>query len=423
MDLKRTTKQIDLTGSTIEDWDFADADTTQFTHGIHQYPARMVPQLAERLIRRYTSKGQVVFDPFCGSGTVLLEAYRNGRKSCGSDINPLAALITRVKCSPLDDKTVEQLSTKILEDAEKERMFPLKYDLPEAPNLKYWFRQSVIQDLACIRASISRLDMDEDYRDFFRVCFSSTIYDVANLDKGDNPYFLRTLKGEKLEAFKPNALRTFRVKIDETRSRIRDLARLLGETKGELFKPKIVLGDSRELVKDIPRFDLMLTSPPYGEEKNTMSYMRFAKLACYWLGYTSKELKSLEATSLGARPNDAADWQPWSKELRRLLEELRGHGNEARSIEVRAFFADYCQLLEKANLRLKNNGYFCIVIGNRTAKGIPVRNDLITQELCEHIGMLHVATHYRNIPKKVLPRSDGKVNLINAESIVIMKKT
>lgn len=58
----------------IEDWTFADADTQYMTHGLHPYPAGMIPQIANRLIERYSKPRLTVLDPFCGSGSVLVES-------------------------------------------------------------------------------------------------------------------------------------------------------------------------------------------------------------------------------------------------------------------------------------------------------------------------------------------------------------
>jgi DNA modification methylase len=49
-----------------EDWDYASADTKTETHGIHPYPAMMIPQVTRRLIRMYGTEGQTLLDPFCG---------------------------------------------------------------------------------------------------------------------------------------------------------------------------------------------------------------------------------------------------------------------------------------------------------------------------------------------------------------------
>ncbi|MFN3655532.1 MAG: DNA methyltransferase [Candidatus Nitrosotenuis sp.] len=67
-----------------EDWTFLDISTHDYTHGFHLYPARMHPEIAKRLIAKYASdRKKVVFDPFMGSGGVLVEALLHGNNSVG----------------------------------------------------------------------------------------------------------------------------------------------------------------------------------------------------------------------------------------------------------------------------------------------------------------------------------------------------
>ena len=84
-----------------ESWDFRKADTKRLTHGIHPYPAMMIPQVAARLISRYGAAGDVLFDPYCGTGTSLLEAKLAGMDAVGTDLNPLARLIASVKTTAI----------------------------------------------------------------------------------------------------------------------------------------------------------------------------------------------------------------------------------------------------------------------------------------------------------------------------------
>ena len=72
------------------------------THGIHPYPAKFIPQIPGSLLD-YPSPppGSTVTDPFCGSGTALLEAAVRGYDAVGTDSNPIAALVSRTKCTPL----------------------------------------------------------------------------------------------------------------------------------------------------------------------------------------------------------------------------------------------------------------------------------------------------------------------------------
>ena len=70
------------------DWDFRGYKTQYGTHGVHTYVAAMIPQLARRLIDRYIPEGAIVFDPFCGGGSVLVETIASGRSAIGRDVNP-----------------------------------------------------------------------------------------------------------------------------------------------------------------------------------------------------------------------------------------------------------------------------------------------------------------------------------------------
>ena len=88
-----------------EDWTFRDISTRKYTHGFHQYPARMHPEIAKRLIEKYTKKSSdIIFDPFMGSGGVLVEAMLHGNNSIGIDLNPFAVLLSEVKTTPINSK-------------------------------------------------------------------------------------------------------------------------------------------------------------------------------------------------------------------------------------------------------------------------------------------------------------------------------
>lgn len=105
--------------SVEEDWDYATADTKTHTHGFHTYPAMMIPQVARRLIRMYGQPGQTLLDPFCGSGTSLVEARLAGLNSYGIDLNPLAVLIARVKTTDLPESAAEGFGWRFVEQFER----------------------------------------------------------------------------------------------------------------------------------------------------------------------------------------------------------------------------------------------------------------------------------------------------------------
>jgi len=80
-----------------QDWSFTGDDTRHFTHDVHPYPAKFIPQIPANLIPRLSREGDVVLDPFGGSGTTAVEAVRLRRRAISLDANPLSSLIGRVK--------------------------------------------------------------------------------------------------------------------------------------------------------------------------------------------------------------------------------------------------------------------------------------------------------------------------------------
>jgi hypothetical protein len=78
------------------------AETHSREYLIHKYWSRKPANVVRALIERYTRPGDVVVDPFCGSGVTLIEADKLGRRAVGIDVNPIAALLTRVSITPID---------------------------------------------------------------------------------------------------------------------------------------------------------------------------------------------------------------------------------------------------------------------------------------------------------------------------------
>ena len=95
--------------SSLEDWentwDFRNFNANIYNHGLHQYPARFIPQLVRKIIKTFTNKDSSVLDIFSGSGTTLLECkYLGISKSYGIELNPFAVFMTKAKLQDLDDK-------------------------------------------------------------------------------------------------------------------------------------------------------------------------------------------------------------------------------------------------------------------------------------------------------------------------------
>ena len=93
------------------DWEFVDDNTTYLSHGIHPYSAKFIPQLPSKLISYLSITGDLVWDPFGGSGTTALEAILLDRRCISSDANPLSEIIGKAKSTALTDEHVHELKS------------------------------------------------------------------------------------------------------------------------------------------------------------------------------------------------------------------------------------------------------------------------------------------------------------------------
>jgi len=71
--------------------------STYFTHGFHPYPAKYTPQLVNKYLSNFCKQGFTLLDPFCGSGTTVVEGAINGINSVGIDLNPIAYIVSKAK--------------------------------------------------------------------------------------------------------------------------------------------------------------------------------------------------------------------------------------------------------------------------------------------------------------------------------------
>lgn len=419
-----------------DNWDFVGADTQYMTHGLHPYPARMIPQIARRLIERYSKSGDIVLDPFCGSGGVLVEATLLNRNSFGIDINPLACLLARVKTYPINPNLLIE-EWRLLREDFREKLLAVRFqgvemEVPDFSdvNISYWFKPYVIAELALIKKRLDRIK-DERIREFFYVCFSNTVRLVSGTRKGEFKLF--RMPEQEWKKFRPNVFATFEKKVNDSISKMGELFEYLSKNKikanAEVFE-----ADTRKLfTEDFPAegrdkliegsVDLIVTSPPYGDSHTTVAYGQFSRYSLIWLGYDREGTMDIDKNSLGGRVNDC-DLN--SKILDRTLKAIQ---NKNRALEVKSFFVDLNECLEKLYHALSERGYACFVLGNRTVNGIKIPADEIIVELAKNIGLQHMITIHRRIPTKRIPWkssptniSGQKVETISRENIIILRK-
>lgn len=273
-------------------WAFVNDDTGFLTHDIHPYPAKYIPQIPSNLIRRLSLPGELILDPFGGSGTTATEAVRLGRRSVSVDANPLATLIGRVKTSGIgdEDKTrLERLASAIqtyaLDTAPAISMSAVRDWVPNIPNIEKWFSPAVTTELACIRQLIEKLTEGRS-KDIASLALSRIIVRVSNQDS-------ETRYVAKEKNLAPQfAIRAFLDSLQAIYRRVEQFSKL-----GTLGEVSFFTGDSRHVMADeiAPEsVGLIVTSPPY---PNATDYHLYHRFRIFWLGYDPRLLGDVEIGS------------------------------------------------------------------------------------------------------------------------------
>lgn len=411
-------------------WDFKGADTKYNNHGIHNYPAMMIPQIARRLIEEYGKNASVLLDPFMGSGTALLEAklHENFKEAYGIDINPLALLVAKVKTTPLDDKILQQEYSKLINQSINDKKNPKsEIKVPEFFNIDYWFKPEVKNDLSIIKYNIENINLndkklEQDIKDFFNIIFSNVARTVSNTRNGE--YKLYRIADKALERYNPDTFLEFEKQAENN---IEKMKKFNQESKSCNIN---ILAEDTRCKTSIPNnhVDIVVTSPPYGDSRTTVAYGQFSRLSLQWLGFEKKKVSSIDKTCLGGVPTKDLEHNLSSPSLKRIMEEI-ANIDEKRAKDVLSFYDDFYKCIIEIDRVMKNGGFLCFVVGNRTVKGIQIPTDDIIAELFENKGYKHHRTIIRNIPSKRLPKKNSPTNIkgklgstMNHEYIIILEK-
>lgn len=405
-------------------WDFRTADTKVFTHCFHNYPAMMIPQIAGRLIDNYGKKNDVLFDPYCGTGTSVVEANLRDINTISTDINPLARLITNAKSTVIPLQVLD-FYLKDFNGYIFQYKFGIKNGIvpvPDFPNIDFWFSEQVKKDLARIKHYIEKIE-DEKVTNFFKVAFSETIRE-ASLTK-NSEFKLVRMKGSQLEKFSPDVFAIFERKILRNRSGLKDfIEQVKTQKKNQVCNFDTINDIPKKIIKD-ESIDLIVTSPPYGDSRTTVAYGQFSRLSNQWLEL--EDASQVDNNLMGGRR--AKEFEKFGvKELDKQIEKI-GNKDEKRALDVISFYHDYKISISNVAKTIAKGGTVVYVVGNRRVKDEELPTDIATAKFFELYGLNHTETIIRNIPSKRMPKENSPSNVVgaknttmNCEYIVTMKK-
>jgi len=412
----------------VQDWTFNGASTRAMTHCYHDYPARMIPQVASRLLDAYGADAKVLFDPYVGTGTSLVEGLVRGINVSGTDLNPLARLIARAKTSRPDIQAVDGQLARF--DRFITRQRTAKIALPDAidgiSRLDFWFKPEIIKRLTELKTFIAEIE-DEAVRLFFQVAFSETVRESSNTRNTE--FKLYRYEAEKLKTFTPNVFGLMSTKLRRNRSGLQEfltnMQRFTHRPRADIYDFNTVIGVPGDKVA-AASVDMVITSPPYGDSHTTVAYGQYSRLSAAWLGL-EKPANVDRALMGGIIGKKIPDFP--SAALNQALGRIR-QIDKKRALEVASFYSDLQDSISHIAPLVRLGGYACYVVGNRRVKGVALPTDEAIRCFFERFGFTHVDTFHRTIPNKRMPlrnsptNAAGRVeNTMTQEYVIVLHKS
>ncbi len=386
-------------------------------HGTVLYPAVMVAPVQKEVLTWLMDgrKNLRIFDPFHGSGTALYEAsdIDSSVSILGYDINPLASLITLVKLQGIDETSFDDdynlLEAILKQDFEFPIMSFYKSDK--------WFKPDMMKTLSKVAFAIREIENKQN-RQYFWVMFCDIIRRYSNTRS--STYKLHIKEQTKINSLKNNVVRDFLTKVKNSEVYYHNHFKNFNLRKG----------DSLKLIKEESdnSIDILVTSPPYGENATTVPYGQFSYLQLSFIdkkdlefeGWELNSCQTLDTSSMGG----AFAKSELSSDAQILIQTYLNRITKDKHRKVIRFFSDYFEFLDQA-ARVSNQ-YIVMTLGNRTVNRVKINLARVTEKYLESKGFVRKDKLSRKISSKRTPNQilvkNKLTETMTKEYVLIMEK-
>jgi hypothetical protein len=200
---------------------------------------------------------------------------------------------------------------------------------------------------------------------------------------------------------------------------------------------KLALADVTKLKGRAQRYDLLVSSPPYGDNTTTVTYGQHSYLPLQWIDLSDIDANAeptflrttheIDRRSLGGMISRRGlgcildQLCPKSATLSSTLDRLKAAPAD-RVVRVACFYRDLDAALENTFNSLRPNAYMAWVVGNRTVGKVEIPTDRIVTELLISRGAVEVTQLQRTIHHKRMPGRNGTTSTMGKERIVILRR-
>lgn len=382
-------------------YDYAGQSYSSIYPNLHRYPASMIPQIGIDLLREFKISSGNMLDPYCGSGTSFICGLECGiKKMSGFDINPLAVLIAKAKYTKIKTSEIDSgyqiLRNDIFEIMKKEKLIK-NINIPEITNIYFWFSETVVKNLSVVKHCIDKLE-NENVKNLFLVPFSETVRECSYTR--NNEFKLYRMKTEEINNFNPDVLSFYFKKLNDTIQcyKLFYLPKLEKDTSVKIH--------SKPFQNDKTGFDIVLTSPPYGDSRTTVAYGQFSTLSNEWLGINNA--RKIDGMLMGGNRVSEIMKNNCMVESIQMIENV----DRKRALEVSSFYIDLQKSIDNVAKNINKNGIVIYVVGNRTVKNVPLPTDQFIAESFEKNGFEHLITYERALSNKAMPSRNSPTNVV-----------
>jgi len=413
-------------------------NTRYSVHGLHEYKGKFNPQVVKALYNIFGIKsGDRILDPFCGSGTSIVEAAHSNISAMGTDINPLAAMIANTKVASLNVpwEFLHNQKRSFLEifEEQKEDIVLDDSDL-RIRYLRSWFPEHTLIEMEALKAAA--LSIVEPVNSIFLIIVSNILRDYSLQEPSDlrirrrNSPLPETPFIEEVE----KAIDFF---IHQLKGFQSDFG--LISTRNKAYNLGIRMFDEQK-VEGEESFDFAITSPPYA---TALPYIDTQRLSLVWLNLIqASKIKELESELIGSREFkiklEQEKWREsldenkldlpepinaFCKSLSSKLIQSDGFRKKALPSLLYRYFYDMQMAFQSVYNQLKTEKYFALIVGHNHTMIGGKRTEINTPELLTFLGekvgfKIHEVTKLEAYQRYGLNSS----NAVQSESLIVFKK-
>lgn len=413
------------------------ADKSENLHRLFMYPAMMVPATQYAVIQAVADtmpRGAWAIDPFMGSGTSLMSCMEFGFNVYGQDINPFAVMLTKAKVAHYDIDKLKTVCQNVIDTIRQDCNQTVDVSFT---NIDKWFNKDIQIELSKVRRAIQAVD-EQTIRFFLWVIMSEVIRTGSN-DR-TSTFKLHRRTEEDIEKRNINVLKEF---IFLVQRGLKDIESYWSKLEAENHNCDINLnvetdirwGDSKDDVPADVKFDLLVSSPPYGDNHTTVTYGQTSYLPLQWID--SKDLtcpydyikttQEIDRQSLGGRINKSKilatikSVYEHTPSLRFFFESIPIE-EQPKYYKTLSFIFDFDVSLDNIVASMKDDAFYIWTIGNRFVASREVPNDQILIDLMAARGINLFDRAERQILNKKQARKNSCSQTMEKEHILIFRK-